>query len=81
MNRNILEKLKKGEKSLLNVSIARRAFFFHPFPLQTLNLQKECPHQAVIKLGSNLLFRISCYTVLEIIWHEGGALLRHHDSA
>ena len=56
-------------------------FFFHPFPLQTLNLQKECPHQAVIKLGSNLLFRISCYTVLEIIWHEGGALLRHHDSA
>lgn len=81
MNRNILEKLKKEEKSLLNVSVARRAFFFHPFCLQTLNLRKECPHQAVIKLASNLLFKISGYTVLEIIRHEGGALLRHADSA
>ena len=77
MNRNILEKLKKGEKSLLNVFIARRAFLFHPFPFQTLNLQKECPHQAVIKLASNLLFRISGYAVQR----EGGALLRHRDSA
>lgn len=49
--------------------------------LQTINLQKEFPHQAVVKLVSNGLFRISGYAVVEIIWCEGGVLLRCLGSA